>query len=67
MLDEKQIERYRNMTQADRWREVEALMDFAWSMLKDLPPEEVQRRLDADYKAHDEADHRIMEFLGRFP
>ncbi len=38
MLSPSQIEAYRRMSPAERWREVEALMTLAWRSLKQLPP-----------------------------
>jgi vacuolar-type H+-ATPase subunit B/Vma2 len=66
MLSEEQIEAYRKMTVEERWREVEALMDLAWRYLKELPHEELERRLAYDRQQHDEADARVLEHLRRF-
>lgn len=52
MLSEAQIEAYRRMTQEERWREVEALMTFAWRFLKELPDKERERRLAYDREQH---------------
>lgn len=50
-----------------RRREVEALMTFAWRSLKDLPVEEVERRLAYDREQHDLSDAIMLEYLRRFP
>ena len=67
MLSEDKIKAYRAMSQEERWREVEQLMDFAWSFLKQLPHEEVARRLEQDRRQHDEGDAIIDAHLRRFP
>lgn len=67
MLSKAQIEAYRTMSQAERWREVEALMTLAWRSLQQLPHEEVARRLAEDRRRHDEADEIMLEHLRRFP
>jgi hypothetical protein len=67
MLDEARLEAYRKMSPAERWREVEALMTFAWRTLKQLPREEVERRLAIDRKWHDDGDEIILAHLRRFP
>lgn len=67
MLSEAQIEAYRRMTVEERWREVEELMSFAWRFLKELPEEEVERRLAYDREQHDQADEIILDHLRRFP
>ena len=67
MLSDAKIEAYRKMSQEERWREVEQLMTFAWRFLKQLPHEEVERRLALDRRMHDEADARMLAHLRRFP
>lgn len=67
MLSEDKLEAYRRMTPEERWREVEALMTFAWRSLKSLPREEMERRLAYDTEQHDKSDAIILEFLRRFP
>lgn len=66
MLSQEQIEAYRRMTPEERWEQVEALMSLAWSMLKELPEEERERRLARDRDEHDQADAIILEHLRRF-
>lgn len=63
MIGPEQVERYRRMSQPERWREVEALMTFAWRALKQLPPEELTRRLKEDERRHDEADEIVLSHL----
>lgn len=65
MLSPERIEAYRKMSPEERWREVEALMTLAWRMLKQLPHEEVARRLAIDQQQHDEADEIVLEHLRR--
>ena len=67
MISEAQLENYRNMTQEERWHEVEQLMTFAWRFLKELPHEEVERRLAYDREQHDKSDEIVLEYLRRFP
>lgn len=67
MLSDERIEAYRMMSQEERWREVEELMTFAWRFLKQLPHEEVERRLAFDRKQHDESDEIVLAHLRRFP
>ena len=67
MLSDAQIQAYREMSQEERWREVEALMTLAWRMLKELPHEEVARRLALDQRLHDEGDEIMLAHLRRFP
>ena len=67
MISEAQLEAYRRMTPEERWREVEALMTMAWRMLKELPHEEVERRLAYDRAQHDQSDAIMLEYLRRFP
>jgi len=67
MLSDAKIEAYRKMSQPERWREVEALMTYAWNQLKQLPHDEVARRLARDKKEHDDADEIILAHLRRFP
>ena len=67
MLSDAKIEAYRKMTQEERWREVEQLMTFAWRFLKQLPEEEVARRLAHDRQQHDESDAIVLAHLRRFP
>ena len=66
MLSDARIEAYRKMPQAERWREVEELMTFAWRFLKQLPEEEVERRLAEDRRRHDEGDEIVLAHLRRF-
>jgi len=65
MLSESQREAYRRMTVEERWLEVEALMTFAWRLLKELPHEEMVRRLTYDSEQHDQADAVILDHLRR--
>jgi hypothetical protein len=37
MMSPDQLDRYRQMSQPERWREVELLMTYAWRALKQLP------------------------------
>lgn len=67
MLSKERIEAYRNMSQEDRWREVEALMTYAWRFLKSLPHEEMERRLARDAEEHDKSDQIILDHLRRLP
>lgn len=66
MLSEAKLEAYRNMTVEERWHEVEALMTFAWRFLKELPHEEVERRLAYDRDQHDKSDAIMLDYLRRF-
>jgi hypothetical protein len=66
MVSDAQIQRYRAMSQEERWREVEALMTFAWRFLQQLPHEEVARRLALDRQKHDESDEAMLAHLRRF-
>lgn len=54
------------MSQAERWREVEALMTLAWRTLKQLPPDEVERRLAYDRERQDRADAVMLAHLRRY-
>ena len=65
MLGKDRIAAYRSMSQEERWREVEQLMTLAWRSLQELPPEEVQRRLDRDRQEHDRADEIMLAHLRR--
>ncbi len=67
MLSDAQLEAYREMKPEERWREVEALMSFAWRFLKELPDEEVERRLAHDRDRHDESDAIILDHLQIHP
>ena len=67
MISQAKLEAYRAMTVEERWREVEALMTFAWRSLKQLPHEEVERRLAYDREQHDKSDAIILDYLRRFP
>ncbi|HWL92100.1 MAG TPA: hypothetical protein VNT79_01075 [Phycisphaerae bacterium] len=66
MLSEAKLQAYREMTPEERWSEVEALMTFAWRFLKELPPEELERRLAYDREQHDKADEIILAHLRRY-
>jgi hypothetical protein len=66
MLSREQLEAYRAMTLEQRWRETEALMALAWRMLKELPHEEVERRLAYDREEHDKADAIVLAHLRRY-
>jgi hypothetical protein len=65
MQGPEQIEAFRNMPPQERWRLVEMLMDFAWEQLKQLPPEEMERRLAIDLKRHDDSDEEMLRRLRR--
>ena len=67
MLSDDRIQRYRAMSQAERWREVESLMTFAWRELQKLPHAEIERRLAHDRRQHDESDRAMLEHLRKFP
>jgi hypothetical protein len=66
MLSPSQLDAYRKMSQAERWREVESLMTFAWRALKQLPREEIDRRLAIDRARQDQADEAMLAHLRRF-
>lgn len=42
-------------------------MTFAWRFLRQLPEEEVSRRLALDRRQHDEGDEIVLAHLRRFP
>lgn len=65
MLDDDRIAAYRKMSPEERWREVAALMTFAWRMLKQLPHEEVARRLAREQSERDKSDEAVLEHLRR--
>lgn len=65
MLSPERIEAYRRMTPAERWREVEALMTFAWRDLKRRPREERERILAVIRAQHEESDRLMLEGLRR--
>jgi hypothetical protein len=65
VLSRERLERYRQMTPSERWREVEALMDEAWRALQALPPGERERRLALIRAQHDESDRIVHEHLLR--
>jgi hypothetical protein len=67
MLSEAKLAAYRKMTVEERWQEVEQLMTLAWRFLKELPHEEVERRLAYDREQHDKSDAIVLEYLRRFP
>ncbi|MBL9000830.1 MAG: hypothetical protein JNK25_06805 [Phycisphaerae bacterium] len=66
MQDHARIEAYRKMPQEERWREVQALMTYAWRFLKQLPHEEVARRLAEDRKRHDDSDEIMLAHLRKY-
>ncbi len=65
MLDQDRIAAYRKMSLEERWREVEALMTFAWRTLKQLPHDEVARRLAHDQAERDKSDEAVLAHLRR--
>jgi hypothetical protein len=67
MLSESKLAAYREMSVEERWHEVEQLMTFAWRFLKELPPEELERRLAYDQEQHDKSDAMVLEYLRRLP
>lgn len=66
MLSERKIEEYRRMTPEQRWREVEELMTLAWRSLRELPVEEMRRRLAIIRQEHEESDAIMLEHLRKY-
>ena len=46
MLGKERLERYREMTAAEKYEELKILMDMAWEDLLQMTPEERTRRLE---------------------
>jgi hypothetical protein len=67
MLSEAKLEAYRKMTVEERWREVEALMTDSWRFLKELPGDEMRRRLSLARAAKEESDRAMLEHLRNLP
>lgn len=66
MLDDAQIEAYRNMTPEERWRITEELMDIAWAAMLDLPEGERNRRLRIIEEEHDRSDAIMIAHLRKY-
>lgn len=52
MLSAQQIDAYRRMTVAERWKVVEELSSSAWEALLELPHAERERRLEVAREEH---------------
>jgi hypothetical protein len=63
MLSPERIQAYRRMTPEERWREVEELMTLAWRTLRELSPEERERRLALLREEHEASDAVLLEHL----
>lgn len=66
VLGPERLARYRQMTPAQRWAEVEALMDDAWRALQALPANERERRLALVRAQHDAGNRIVQEHLTRY-
>jgi hypothetical protein len=60
---QEQIEAFRRMTPAERWRITAQLMEFAWRSLLALSPEERERRLAAARRQHRLSNEAIAAAL----
>ncbi len=61
MTSREQIEAFRRMLPADRWKLQVELMDAAWEDLEKLPVEELRRRMEYLRLSHEEGNRRIAE------
>jgi hypothetical protein len=63
MQSKEQIEAYRRLTPAERWKITSQLMEFAWRSLLALPPQERERRLEAARRQHRLSNEAIVQRL----
>lgn len=61
MMSSDQIEAFRRMSPAERWKLQVELMDAAWEDLEKLPLEELRRRMEYLRRSHEEGNRRIAE------
>ncbi len=61
MTSREQIEAFRRMSPAERWKLQVELMDAAWTALQRLPPDEFRRRMEYLRRSHEEGNRRIEE------
>ena len=67
MLADGDIERYRAMTQEERFEIFRSLMNFAWQSLLELPEEERRRRLEYAELEHARSNARLEDKLRSLP
>ncbi len=65
MIGPEEIERYRRMTAEDKIREFVDLMDVAFALLADLPPEERRRRWEAIEREEEENARTLARRLAQ--
>jgi hypothetical protein len=63
MLSKEQLEAWRRMAPAERWKITEQLMEFAWKELLELPFEERERRLEIPRRHHRLSNAAIVAAL----
>jgi len=56
-----QLDAFRRMSPAERWKLQVELMDAAWEDLEKLPAEEFRRRMEYLRLSHEEGNRRIAE------
>ena len=65
MTGPEEIERYRRMTAEDKLREFSELMDVAFAVLLDLPPDERKRRWEAIEREEEEGARTLARRLSQ--
>lgn len=65
MIGPEEIERYRRMTPEDKIREFVDLMDVAFAVLADLPPDERRRRWEAIEREEEESARTLARRLAQ--
>ncbi|MCU0727094.1 MAG: hypothetical protein MUE73_15100 [Planctomycetes bacterium] len=63
MRSEEQLEAWRRMEPAERWKTTGQLMEFAWRELQELPFEERERRLEIARRHHRLSNEAIVAAL----
>ena len=63
MIGEKEIQRYREMSLEDKLHEFELLMDVAFTLLMDLPPDERRRRWEIWMRSDEESAATLAKRL----
>jgi hypothetical protein len=63
MRSKEQLEAWRRMEPAERWKITEQLMEFAWRELLELPFEERERRLGIARRHHRLSNEAIVVAL----
>ena len=61
MMSREQLEAFRRMSPAERWKLQVELMDAAWEEMEKLPAEEFRRRMEYLRLSHEEGNRRIAE------